>query len=346
MAHANALDAPHHHGLHCAISRIVAAAALGAVAIGSATTVAAQSQDASAFPSRPLRLIVPFPPGGGNDILARTIAHGLSPIIGEQVIVDNRGGAGGALGATLAAKATPDGYTFFLGSLGNLAHNPALKKNLPYRPLEDFEPITLLATSPFLLAVNPQVKADSVRALLALAKANPGKLNYASAGAGSSLHMTAELFKHATGANIVHVPYKGTGAALTDLIGGRVDLIFSTMPPVLPHLKAGRLRALGVTTAKRAASLPDVPTIAESGVPGFDVSNWQGILTPRHVAAARLAKLNQASLAALRSPGMPDALAKQGLEAAGGTPAQFRALIAAEIKRYTDLVKAAGIHVD
>jgi tripartite-type tricarboxylate transporter receptor subunit TctC len=317
-----------------------------AAAMSAGTIAAAQSQDTGAYPSRPIRLIVPFPPGGGNDILARTVAQRLSPIVGQQVVVDNRGGAGGVLGATLAARAAPDGYTLFLGSLGNLAHNPALKEDLPYKPLSDFEPVTLLATSSLVLAVYPRVQADSVSALLALAKASPGKLSYASAGAGSSLHMTAELFKHAAGADILHVPYKGTGPALTDVIGGRVDLIFSTMPPVLPHLQGGRLRALGVTTARRAPSLRDVPTIAESGVPGFDVSNWQGIVAPRQTPAAILARLNRALLDTLRSPGMAEALAKQGLEDAGGTPAQFRALIGAEIARYTSLVKATGIRVD
>ncbi|MGH8663188.1 MAG: Bug family tripartite tricarboxylate transporter substrate binding protein [Burkholderiales bacterium] len=334
---------------HCwgmAITRGFVAAAMSLAAMSAGSIAAAQSPDTSAYPTRPMRLIVPFPPGGGNDILARSVGQRLSPIIGQQIVVDNRGGAGGVLGATLAAKAPPDGYTLFLGSLGNLAHNPALKESLPYKPLSDFETVTLLATSSLVLAVNPRVQADSVSALLALAKANPGKLNYASAGAGSSLHMTAELFKHATGANLLHVPYKGTGPALTDLVGGRVDLIFSTMPPVLPHLQGGRLHALGVTTAKRARSLPDVPTIAESGVAGFDVSNWQGIVTPRHTPVPIVRKLNQALLDTLNAPGMADALAKQGLEAAGGTPAQFRALIGAEIARYTNLVKATGIRID
>ena len=306
----------------------------------------AQAQDANAYPNRPLRLIVPFPPGGGNDILARAVGQRLSPIVGQQVVVDNRGGAGGVIGATLAVQAPPDGYTLFLGSLGSLAHNPALKPNLPYQPLRDFDTVILLATSAFMLAVHPKVQAQSVKELIALAKASPGKLNYASAGTGSSLHMTAELFKHASGANIVHVPYKGTGPAIADLLGGRVDLIVSTMPPVLPHVKSGRLRALGVTSAKRAPSVPEVPTIAESGVAGFDVSNWQGIVVPRKTSAAIVRKLNTDLSATLNAPGMPEALARQGLEAAGGTPAQFRSLIAAEIKKYTALVKVADIRVD
>lgn len=314
--------------------------------LGTSSLAAAQSRDAGAYPMRPLRLLVPFPPGGGNDILARTVGQRLSEIIGQQVVVDNRGGAGGVIGATLAANAPPDGYTLLLGSLGNLAHNPALKDNLPYQPIRDFAPVSLLATSAFLLAVNPAVPAKSVKALIALARATPGKLVYASAGAGSSLHMTAELFKHATGTNMLHVPYKGTGPAITDLVGGRVELIFSTMPPVLPHVKSGKLRALGVTTVTRAGAAPDVPTIAEAGVPGFEVSNWQGIVLPAKTPAVVVRQLNHDLLATLKLPGMSDALAAQGLEAAGGTPGQFGALMKAEIAKYTQVVKAAGIRVD
>ena len=298
------------------------------------------------YPARPLRLIVPFPPGGGNDILARAVGQRLAQVVGQQIVVDNRGGAGGELGATLAAGAAADGYTLFLGSLGNLAHNPALKPKLPYDPVKDFAPISLLATSAFILAVHPALPAKSVKELVALAQARPGKLNYASAGPGSSLHMTAELFKHATKTDIVHVAYKGTGPAITELIAGQTQLICSTMPPALPHVKAGRLRALGVTSAKRAAVAAEVPTIAESGVTGFDVSNWQGILAPAKTPAAIVQKLNRDVLAALKLPGMNEALAAQGLESAGGAPAAFGALIRSEIDKYRKVVSAAGIRVD
>ena len=298
------------------------------------------------YPARPLRLIVPFPPGGGNDILARAVGQRLAQVVGQQIVVDNRGGAGGELGATLAAGAAADGYTLFLGSLGNLAHNPALKPKLPYDPVKDFAPISLLATSAFILAVHPALPAKSVKELVALAQARPGKLNYASAGPGSSLHMTAELFKHATKTDIVHVAYKGTGPAITELIAGQTQLIFSTMPPALPHVKAGRLRGLGVTSAKRAAVAAEVPTIAESGVTGFDVSNWQGILAPAKTPAAIVQKLNRDVLAALKLPGMNEALAAQGLESAGGAPAAFGALIRSEIDKYRKVVSAAGIRVD
>ena len=298
------------------------------------------------YPDRPVRLVVPFPPGGGNDILARTVGNRLSEVIGQQVVVDNRGGAGGALGATLVANAPADGYTLLLGSVGTFAQNPALKPKLAYNPPRDFAGVALLATSAFILAVHPGVQAKSVQELIALAKAQPGKLNYASAGAGSSLHMAGEIFTNATGTNIVHVPYKGTNPALTDLLTGRVHMIVATMPPVLPHIKSGKLRALGVTTAKRAAAAPDVPTIAESGVKGFEVTNWQGIVAPRKTPRAIVEKMNRDLLATLALPGMTEALAKQGLEPAGGTPAEFDKLIKAEIDKYTRVVKAANIVVD
>lgn len=317
-----------------------------ALAAFAASITPVWAQGAAGYPNKTLRLVVPFPPGGGNDILARTLGQRLTEVVAQQVVVDNRGGAGGALGATIAAQANPDGYTLFLGSVGNLAQNPALKANLPYDPVRDFAPAALVATSSFMLAVNPSVPAKSVQELIALAKASPGKLTYASAGAGSSLHMAGELFKYATGTDMLHVPYKGTGPAMTDLVSGRVQLIFSTMPPVLPQVKLGKLRALGVTTLKRAAAAPDVPTIAESGVKGFNVSNWQGVLAPAKTPAVLVKKLNQDILAALKLPGMTEALAVQGLEPAGGTPEEFSALIKSEIAKYTQVVKAARITVE
>jgi tripartite-type tricarboxylate transporter receptor subunit TctC len=298
------------------------------------------------YPTRPVRMIVPFPPGGGNDILARTVGNRLTEVIGQQVVVDNRGGAGGLIGAQLAATAIPDGYTIFLGSVGNLAQIPALKSDLPYHPLKDFAAVSLLATSAFVLAVHPAVPAKSVKELIALAKASPGKLNYASAGPGSSLHMAAELFKHATATDIVHVPYKGANPALTDLISGRVQLVFSTMPPVLPHVRSGKLRGLAVTTAKRASAAPELPTIAESGVANFEVSNWQGIVVPVKTPKPLVQKLNRDLMATLQLPGMTESLAAQGLEPAGSTPEDFAALVRREISKYTQVVKVAGIRVD
>jgi tripartite-type tricarboxylate transporter receptor subunit TctC len=293
-----------------------------------------------------VRVIVPFPPGGGNDILARAMSARLTESLGQQFIVDNRGGAGGLIGGQLAATADADGYTLFLGSMGGLAHNPALRPNLPYSPARDFAGITLLVTSPFILVVHPGLPAKSVQELLVLARAKPGTLNYGSAGVASSLHMTGELFKHVTKINIVHVAYKGTAPALTDLLAGQVQMVFSTMPPPLPHVKTGKLRALGVTTARRSSAAPEVPTIAESGVPGFAVENWQGMVAPAKTPRAIIERLNREMVRILAQPAMVEVFGTQGLDPVGNTPAQFDKLIRAEIEKWTSLVKAAGIHVD
>lgn len=308
--------------------------------VGTAQTAAPQ------YPDKPLRLIVPFPPGGGNDILARTVGQKLSEVVGQQVVVDNRGGAGGLIGTTTAVNAAPDGYTLFLGSVGNLAHIPALRKDLPYDPLRDFAPVSLLATSSFVLGVNPSVPAHNVKEFIALAKAKPGGLNYASAGPGSSLHMTAEVFKYVTGTNLVHVAYKGSAPAMTDLIAGQVQAIFSTMPPILPHVKSGKIRALGSSGAKRSPSAPDMPTIAESGVPDFVVLNWQGILAPRNTPAPVIRRLHAAVVKTMALPGMSETMIGQGLEAATDTPEQFAALMRSEIAKYRKVVAAAGIKLD
>jgi len=308
--------------------------------------VGVQPLIADEYPTRPIRMIVPFPPGGGNDLLARSISQPFSQAIGQSFVVDNRGGAGGQIGATLAAAAAPDGYTIFLGSIGNLTFLPVLQSKLQYEPVRDFAPVTLLATSPFILVINPAVPAKSVKELLALAKAQPGKLNYGSAGPGSSLHMTGELFKLESGADITHVPYKGTAPALIDLLSGQVQMLFSTMPSVVPHVKTGKLRALGVSSTKRAGVVPDVPTIAEAGVPGFEVLNWQGIVVPKKTPDAIVQKLNRALLEALKSPETIKALANQGLDAAGGTPGQFGALIKSEIEKYGKVAKAANLRLE
>ena len=315
------------------------------VALAALAAIPALTQ-AAAWPDRPIRLIVPFPPGGGNDILARAVGQRLGPALGQQIIVDNRGGAGGIIGGQIAATAAPDGYTLFLGSVGSLAHNPALRPNNPYDPPRDFAAVSLLATSPFMLAVHPALPARTVQEFLALARAKPGAINYASAGTGSSLHMTGEYFKHATSVDIVHIPYKGTAPALVALLAGQVQAIFSTMPPVLPHVKTGKLRALGVTTATRARAAPDVPTIAEAGVPGFSVQNWQGIVVPAKTPPAIVARLNREIRSVLAAPEMVKVLAAQGLDPAAGTPAEFDKLIRDEIGRWRTLVKSAGIRLD
>jgi tripartite-type tricarboxylate transporter receptor subunit TctC len=307
------------------------------------TTAQAQPKK---YPDRPIRLIVPFPPGGGNDILARAVGQRLSESLGQQVIVDNRGGAGGMLGGQIAASADPDGYTLFLGSLGSLAHNPALRPNNPYNPPRDFAAVSMLATSAFILVVYPGVAANSLKELLALARAKPGSLNYGSAGTGSSLHLTGELFKYTTGINIVHVAYKGTAPALTELMAGQVQMIFSTMPPPLPHVKSGKLRALGVTSLKRAKVVPDVPTIAEGGVAGFSVENWQGIVAPKKTPPAIVEQLHREIAKVLTQPAMIDVLATQGLDAASDTSTQFDTLIRNEIDKWRKLVQAANIRVE
>ena len=324
-------------------TRRIAAACAAALAIVPLALAHAQKL---AYPERPLRLIVPFPPGGGNDILARAVGQRLAESLGQQIIVDNRGGAGGMVGGTLAAGANADGYTLFLGSMGGLAHNPALRPKLPYSPPRDFAAVSLLATSAFILVVYPGLPANSVKEMIALARAKPGTLNYGSAGTGSSLHLTGELFKHSTGVDIVHVGYKGTAPAIIDLIAGQVQMIFSTMPPPLPHVKTGKLRALGVTSAKRAKVVPEVPTIAEGGVPGFEVENWQGIVVPAKTPRAIVERLNREIGQVLQQPSMIAALGTQGLDPAGGTPAEFDKLIRVEIDKWTRLVRAARIQVE
>ncbi len=317
--------------------------ALCVLATALALQTCAMAQD---MQTKPMRLIVPFPPGGGNDILGRAVAQHLSQVRGQQIIVDNRGGAGGLIGAELAAHAAPDGYTIFLASIGNLAFTPALHAKLPYDPIKDFAPVTRLATSAFLLVVNPSVAAKSVKELIALAKAKPGSLNYASAGQGSSLHLTAEIFKLATGTELVHVAYKGSSPALTDLIAGQVQIMFGTMPATLPQAKSGKLRALGVSSLKRATAAPDVPTIAEAGVAGFEVLNWYGITLPAGTPQPIVRKLNQDLLTALATPAMIEAFNTQGNEVAGGSPAEFAAFIKSENIKYAKVVKAANIRAE
>ena len=315
---------------------------LAVFAMASASFAAA-AQD---YPNKPLRLIVPFPPGGGNDILARTVSQRFSEVVGQQIVVENRGGAGGLIGATTAASAAPDGYTLFLGSIGNLAHIPALQKTLPYDPVRDFAPVTLLSTSSFVLGVYPSLAANSVKELIALAKAKPGNLNYASAGPGSSLHMTAELFKYVTRTDIIHVAYKGAIPALTDLIAGQVQVIFSTLPPILPHVKSGKVRALATSGSRRATSMADIPTVAESGVPEFVVLNWQGIVVQRKTSLSIIQKLHRDLVKALSFSEMRESMNVQGLESATSSPEQFGDLIRSEIDKYRKVVAAAGIKVD
>jgi tripartite-type tricarboxylate transporter receptor subunit TctC len=308
--------------------------------------VPAVSMAQTAYKAKPVRLIVPMPPGGSNDILARMIGQRLSEVVGQSVVIDNRPGAGGEIGVTMAAHAAPDGNTLMLGSLGNLAHNPALKPDIPYDPVRDFAPVTLLATTPFILVVNRSLPVTTVKELLDLARAKPGALNYASAGQGSSPHMTTEYFKHVTKIDIVHVAYKGGAPALTELIAGQTQLCFIALPAAISHVKAAKLRAVAMTSAKRVAVLPDVPTVTESGVDDFVVENWQGIVVPRQTPVALVQRLHQDLFAAMKRPGMNEGLNSQGLEASTCAPEVFGKLIRSEFGRYRQVVKAANIRVE
>jgi tripartite-type tricarboxylate transporter receptor subunit TctC len=304
------------------------------------------AQGAANYPTKPVRLVVPFPAGGTTDILARAVAQKLSEAWGQQVIVDNRPGAGGNIGSDLVAKSKPDGYTLLMGTVGTHAINPSLYKNMPYDHVKDFVPVILVAGVPNVLVVNPSLPVHSVPELIAYAKANPGKLNFASSGNGTSIHLSGELFKAMTGVEMTHVPYKGSAPALTDLIGGQVQLMFDNLPSSLPFIKAGKLRALAVTSGARAAALPDLPTLAESGLPGFEASSWFGVLAPAGTPRDIVAKLNGAIAGWLASPEAKEKLLAQGAIAAGGAPEDFARHIGAETSKWAKVVKASGAHID
>ena len=298
------------------------------------------------YPSKPIRLVVPFAAGGATDVLARLVGERLTASLGQQVVVDNRPGAGGNIGSDLVARAEPDGYTILMGAVGTHAINPSLYPKMPYDPVKDFAPVTLVASVPNVLVVNPEVPANSVQELIDLAKAKPGELNFASSGNGTSIHLSGELFKAMTGTDIVHVPYKGSGPAVTDLLGGQVQMMFDNMPSSLPHVKAGKLRALGVTSAKRSPALPEVPTIAEAGVPGYDATSWFGILAPAGTPEPVVTRLQGAIVQALGEPEMRQRMADLGAEPVGDTPAEFGQFIAAEIAKWAKVVNDAGVKLE
>jgi tripartite-type tricarboxylate transporter receptor subunit TctC len=301
---------------------------------------------AQTYPNRPVRMIVAYPPGGPTDILSRIFAQKLSDQLGRQVIVDNRGGAGAIIGFELGAKSDPDGYTIVMGTNGALTINPYVYARLPYDSIKDFAPVSLIATAPSILVVHPAVMAKSVQELIALAKANPGRLNYASGGVGTSPHLSAELFKSMAGVNIVHVPYKGGGPALADTVAGHVEIFFPGIMEALPLVRDGKLRGLGVTTLKRTANMPDMPTIAESGLPGFDSGNWYGPLTPAKTPQAIITKLHSATLAALALPDTKKRMLEVGADAVGSSPQEFSDHIRSELARMSGVVRAAGIRPD
>ncbi|MBI3067329.1 MAG: tripartite tricarboxylate transporter substrate binding protein [Betaproteobacteria bacterium] len=307
---------------------------------------AAQSEKATAkYPERPIRFIVPFPPGAANDILARAVGQRLADRWGQSVIVDNRGGAGGTLGTAIAARATPDGYTIVIVPATH-AINVTLYTKPPYDAVRDFAPIALIATGPYMLVVNPSLPARSVKELLALAKARPGRLNYGSAGTGNATHLIGELMKSMTGIQITHVPYKGVGPALTDVIAGQVQIMFGSVSATSPQARAGRVRALAVTSAKRSIAVPDVPTLDEAGVPGFDAVGWWGVLAPAGIPAAIVAKINREIVAMLANAEMRQWLQTQGFEPAGGSSQQFARYINDEIVKWGKVVRASGARLD
>jgi tripartite-type tricarboxylate transporter receptor subunit TctC len=298
------------------------------------------------YPEKPIRLIVPFAAGGGNDNIARLVGKHLSDSLGRQLVIDNRPGAGGVLGAELAAKAAPDGYTLFLGGVGSHAVNPNLNANLPYDPIRDFAPVALLASAPLILVVHPSVPAASFKAFVALARSKPRQLNYASNGNGSSSHLAAVMFDSMTGVDMVHVPYKGLSPALTDLLSGRVQLMFSSVVAILPHIRAERLRGLAVTGTRRLPSMPDLPTIAESGLPGYEASSWYGVLAPAGTPREIVVKLNAEFVKALAQPEVRTSLLAEGAEPIGGTPEQFAAYIISEKERMGKLIREAKIRLE
>jgi tripartite-type tricarboxylate transporter receptor subunit TctC len=294
------------------------------------------------YPNRPVRLIVPFPPGGSNDVVGRLVAAQLSANLGQQVFVDNRGGAGGVIGTEACATAAPDGYTLCIVSIAH-AVNPALHK-LNYDPIKSFTPISIFATGPNVLAINPTLPVNSVKDLVALAKQKPGELNYASAGVGSFQHLGGELFKLTAGVNIVHVPYKGGGPAMQDVISGHVKIIFSSLIQTTPFIKSGQLKALGTGGAKRTSVLPDVPTIAEAGVPGYVADNWWGLAAPAGLPTPIVERLYAASQAALKAPELQGAFAREGATTLEMSSAQFAEYIKTEITKWARVVKEGNIH--
>jgi tripartite-type tricarboxylate transporter receptor subunit TctC len=299
----------------------------------------------TAYPERPVRVIVTFPAGGGTDIVARMVFQKVAERSGATFVIDNRGGAGGTIGTDLAAKSPADGYTLVVVS-GSHTINPSLYQKLPYDTVRDFAPVTLLVTGPGLLVVHPSLPAGTVRQLITLAKERPGQMLYASAGNGTPPHLAAELFKHMTGTNIVHIPYKGNAQAMTDLIAGQVSLSFPTIPSALPHVQAGKLRALGVTSARRSSVLPEVPAIAEAGVPGYEGSAWYGVLAPAGTPQGIIGRMQNELHNTLRLPELRDKLIAQGLEPVANTSAEFAAIIALEITKWSKVVAASGAKVE
>jgi tripartite-type tricarboxylate transporter receptor subunit TctC len=295
------------------------------------------------YPSKPIRLMVPFPPGGSTDIVARIVAQKLGTQLGQSLVIENRGGAGGTLGTTQVAKAAPDGYSLVIGTTSTHVVAPSVYQRLEYDPVKDFAPISLIAVTPYLLVVNPAVKAGNVKELVALLKAQPGKMNYASAGVGSTTHLAMEMLKSVSSTYALHIPYNGNGPAGTAVIAGQVEILFGSLPALLPHAKSGRVRALAVGTPKRSPSLPDVPTVAESGYAGFDASLWLAFMAPAGTPPNLIERLNREIIAAVNAKETSEALDKNGAEPLTSTPAELAAMIKDGVGKYAKVVKAAGV---
>ena len=305
------------------------------------------SADAQTYPDRPIRLIVPYPPGSStNDILGRALASRLSPLLGQQVVVDNRSGASGNVGSELVAKSTPEGYTLLIGVAGPLAVGPAVYKNLGYVPTRDLAPIAMYAAIPYVLVVNPSVPANNIRELIALAKAKPGQLNFASSGSGGSPHLCGELFKSMAGIDIVHIPYKGAGIAMIDVLSGQIPMICTGATALAAHIKSGRLRPLGIASLKRSPQMPDLPTIAEHGLPGFDVTSWTGLLAPAKTPEPIIRKLYEAVAKVVATDDMKNFLASVGAEPALMNPKDFGAYLKVDTERWAKVVKTANLKID
>jgi tripartite-type tricarboxylate transporter receptor subunit TctC len=312
--------------------------------------VVAHAQGASkgsgqAYPNKPVRLIVAFVPGGSTDIIARLVGQKLSERLGQQVIIDNRGGAGGTIGTELAARANPDGYTLTLGTTSTHVIAPAIFPNVKYDSIKDFEPITLVASTPYLLVLHPSVKATTLKEFIALVKSQPGKLNYASAGSGTTTQIAMEMLKLAAGIDIVHVPFKGNGPAGIATMAGQVQALFGSMPAVLPFAKAGKLNPIAVGTARRSSALPSVPTVAESGYPGFEVSLWLGFFAPKGTPGPVLKKLYSELVAIAKSPEMKEPFERNGADPVTTTPAELTKLMKVELDKYSKVIKAANIKI-
>jgi tripartite-type tricarboxylate transporter receptor subunit TctC len=316
------------------------------LAIAAALALSVTSAWSQAYPSKPIRMIVGFPPGGGTDVVARVISAKLQEWYNQPVIVENRPGATGTIGADVVAKSAPDGYTLIMGHVNSHGIAPNLFAKLPYDPIKDFAAVSYVGYVPNVLAVHPSVQAKSVKELVALAKSKPGAMNYASSGNGSTQHLAGEMFKQLTGTSIVHVPYKGSGDAIKDLLAGTVNMNFDTMPPVMPHIQAGKLRGLAISTPRRLSQLPDVPTFEEEGIRGFDVTNWYGVMAPGATPRDLVGKLNADINKAMQVPEVRTRLEAVGTQLREQSPAEFEAFMKAEVAKYGKLIKDAGIRIE